>query len=222
MSSQTGGFGMKEKYRQFRRWTRKRPMAGGVCLLISAIFLSLPALSGFRIGDMVLSVSTISGVSTTLLAVLMALCGFATLFWLHSRVVAGLSAMVIALVAFPAANFGGFVLGTLFGIVGASFALAWRPVPPADDDAAAAEVAGDATVADGTAGVEDTAPIATTEDAAPSEDTAVIGETPAAAQTDVIGVVDQEATTSYEAPAPQEPFAAGLRHSVEADPTIEK
>lgn len=127
---------MKDGLRRLREWSRHRPTAGGICLVISAIFISLPSLNGFRIGDMILTVSTISGVSTVWLAVLMALCAVSSLFWLHTRVLAGLSAMVIALVAFPAANFGGYVLGTLFGIVGASLVLAWRPLPAAEEAAA--------------------------------------------------------------------------------------
>jgi len=48
--------------------------------------------------------------------------------------------MVIALVAFPAANFGGYLLGTLIGIVGAALTLAWQRLP-ADSDVDATDAA---------------------------------------------------------------------------------
>lgn len=122
---------MKQFFADLRRWSTQRPTAGGILLIISAVFLGLPSLSGFRVGDLILTVSTISGISTIVLSVLMALCAVAALFWLHARILAGVAAMIIALVAFPAANFGGYLLGTLLGIIGAALVLAWRPLAPA-------------------------------------------------------------------------------------------
>ncbi len=176
---------MSDTRTRFRRWRHTRPFGGGVCLLISAVFLGLPALSNFRIGDLILTVSTISGVSTVWLAVLMALCGVAALLWHHTRVVAGLSAMVIALVAFPAANFGGFVLGTLFGIVGASLVLAWRRL---DDDVPAA---GEASA---TAEPTDTEPADTEPADAVTEPLPPITDEP-------LAVVDESSTVVVESPA---------------------
>ncbi len=135
---------MKKYYRVFRAWTHRRPFGGGICLVISAILIGLPSLNNFRIGDLILTVSTISGVSTVVLAIAMGVCAVAALFWSHVRVIAGIAAMIIALVAFPAANFGGYVLGTLLGVVGASLVLAWRPLDD-DDPAADAVTVGDTT-----------------------------------------------------------------------------
>jgi hypothetical protein len=55
----------------------------------------------------------------------MLLCGVASLLRPSVKLPAGVCAMIIALVALPAANFGGFIIGTLLGIVGASLVLAW-------------------------------------------------------------------------------------------------
>jgi hypothetical protein len=85
----------------------------------------LPAYTTFHIGDVLITISTISGVSTLLLGALMLLCGIAPLVRPTVRLPAGVSAMIIALVALPAANFGGFIIGTLLGIIGASLLLAW-------------------------------------------------------------------------------------------------
>lgn len=189
---------MREYLRRFRRWKHVRPFTGGVCLLIAAVFIGLPALSGFRIGDVVLTLSSVSGVSTVWLSVLMALCGVAALFWLRSRLLAGLSGMVIALVAFPAANFGGYILGTLFGIMGASFTLAWRPLPEDQEDPDA-DSSGDGVTAD-----QDTAALDTSD-----QDTEILPVTTLDAG-DVPGAVTREipvdATVTGETPA-VEPLA---------------
>ncbi|MFT3899395.1 MAG: DUF6114 domain-containing protein [Gordonia sp. (in: high G+C Gram-positive bacteria)] len=125
---------MTTRRQRFREWRRRRPFAGGVFLLLSAVFLALPAINDFKIGDLVLTVSTISGISTVVLSILMVLCGIAAIRWLHTRVVVGVTAMVVAIVAFPASNFGGFIIGTVFGIIGAALVLAWRPYPEDRDD----------------------------------------------------------------------------------------
>ncbi len=80
-------------------------------------------------GDVLITISTISGVSTLFLGILMLLSGAICLAKPQARLPAGISAMVIALVALPAANFGGFIIGTLLGIVGAGLTLAWTGVP---------------------------------------------------------------------------------------------
>lgn len=43
----------------------------------------------------------------------------------NTRVLAGWMGGALALVALPAANFGGFVLGTALGVLGAAAALSW-------------------------------------------------------------------------------------------------
>jgi len=46
-----------------------------------------------------------------------------------TRVLAGWLGGALALVALPAANFGGFVVGTLLGMLGAAASLAWTDSP---------------------------------------------------------------------------------------------
>jgi ABC-type uncharacterized transport system permease subunit len=110
---------------RFSRWRRDRPFWGATLLVASGLLLLLPAYTTFHVGDVLITISTISGVSTLLLGALMVLCGVASLLRPSVKLPAGVSAMIIALVALPAANFGGFIIGTLLGIVGASLVLAW-------------------------------------------------------------------------------------------------
>lgn len=156
---------MKKFFSDLRRWSKQRPTLGGVLLIISAIFLGLPSLNRFRVGDLILTVSTVSGVSTIVLSALMALCAVSALFWPHARILAGVAAMIIALVAFPAANFGGFIVGTLLGIVGAALVLAWQPRARAEEAAAHRQQKADAKAA-AKAGV----PVAAAANDAPAND----------------------------------------------------
>jgi hypothetical protein len=110
---------------KFSRWRGDRPFWGAALVIASGLFLLLPAYTTFHVGDVLITISTISGVSTLLLGALMLLCGVASLLRPSVKLPAGVCAMIIALVALPAANFGGFIIGTLLGIVGASLVLAW-------------------------------------------------------------------------------------------------
>lgn len=111
---------------RFRSWRSSRPFWAGVLLAMSGVCLLLPTFSTFRVGDLLISISTIAGVSTLLLGSLMLVCACTVLLQPAARIPAGVAAMLLALVALPAANFGGFVVGTLLGVVGSAAALAWR------------------------------------------------------------------------------------------------
>lgn len=113
---------------RLRRWRSTRPAAGGVLLGASGLFLLLPALTTLHVGDLLITITSIAGVSTVLLGALMLLCSAAVLLRPQTRVPAGVSAVILALVALPAANFGGFLAGTVLGIVGAAFALSWQQI----------------------------------------------------------------------------------------------
>jgi hypothetical protein len=122
----------RSRRQRFRRWRRARPFWGAVLLGCSGAFLLLPAYTTIHVGDLLVSISTISGVSTLLLGTLVLLCAGSVLARPGVRVPAGVCAMILALVALPAANFGGFVVGTLLGVLGSSAVLAWteRSEPP--------------------------------------------------------------------------------------------
>ncbi len=116
---------------RFRSWRASRPFWGGALLLLSGLCLLLPAFATIRVGDLLISISTISGVSTLLLGSLMLVCAGTVLLQPGARVPAGVVAMLLALVALPAANFGGFVIGTILGVIGSAAALSWRSIEDA-------------------------------------------------------------------------------------------
>lgn len=105
-----------------------RPLTGGVLIGVSGLFLLLPAFSTLHVGDLLITITSIAGVSTVLLGALMLLCSGAVLVHPNTRVPAGVTAMILALVALPAANFGGFFVGTALGVLGSAFVLSWYRV----------------------------------------------------------------------------------------------
>ncbi|WP_204845417.1 DUF6114 domain-containing protein [Saccharothrix algeriensis] len=122
----------RRAWREFGHWRRGRPFTAGVLLLLSAALIALPPYATFRVGDVLISITTVGGVSALLIGVLLAVCGLS--LWLRPRFrfAAGVAAALLSLIALVATNLGGFVVGTLAGLTGAALALAWtdRPRPP--------------------------------------------------------------------------------------------
>jgi hypothetical protein len=72
-----------------------------------------------------LALSTTTGAGSLIIGVLLLALGVAMWLQQQVRVFAGVAAIVLALVSLPVANFGGFLLGLLPGLVGGSLACAW-------------------------------------------------------------------------------------------------
>ncbi|KAA2259502.1 hypothetical protein F0L68_21485 [Solihabitans fulvus] len=116
-------------WRAFRDWRRGRPFWAGVFLIISGILILLPPFMSFRLGDMIISIRMLGGVSALLIGVLMFVCALG--LWLRPqfRFAAGVVAVLLSLVALVTTNLGGFLVGSLMGIVGGSLATAWTDRP---------------------------------------------------------------------------------------------
>ena len=104
----------------FQQWRKQRPFWPGLCMILAGVEIMLPAYLSF-------SVSNMSGVSTLVVGVLLIVCGAMTLWMPEGRILAGVAAMVLAVVALPTSNFGGFLLGTLVALLAGAAALAWVP-----------------------------------------------------------------------------------------------
>ncbi len=116
----------------FRGWRRQRPFAAGVLLLPASVAIGLPPYASFRLGDLVLSIRTIGGVSALLIAALLLICAVSLWIRPRYRVAAGVTALLGSLTALVSSNLGGFLVGTLLGLVGGALALSWAP-PSADE-----------------------------------------------------------------------------------------
>ncbi|MCG8915204.1 DUF6114 domain-containing protein [Actinokineospora sp. PR83] len=116
---------------RFARRRRERPFRAGVFLLVSAVAIAVPPYATFRLGDAVISIRTLGGVSALLIGALMAICGLSLWVRPQYRIAAGTTAALLSLIALVTSNLGGFLVGTLSGLVGSALALAWTDRPRA-------------------------------------------------------------------------------------------
>lgn len=122
----------KGRLARFAEWRRNRPFVPGLLVLLSGVVIMTPAYLTLRISDLLVMISTLSGVSTLFLGVAQIM--FALGIWLKPATAPylGVFAILVSLVALPASNIGGFLLGSLLGIFGGAFALAWESGEPGE------------------------------------------------------------------------------------------
>ncbi|WP_034984419.1 DUF6114 domain-containing protein [Corynebacterium jeikeium] len=111
--------------RGFGNWRRRRPFAAGLFMLLSGIIMIVPAYLSFEVSNIVIQVSTISGVSTLLIGALLITSALMTWFKPDTRLLTGVASLILGIVALPMSNIGGFVLGTLCAVIGGALALSW-------------------------------------------------------------------------------------------------
>ncbi|GGM35740.1 hypothetical protein GCM10012275_03750 [Longimycelium tulufanense] len=116
-------------WRWFRGWRRTRPFWAGLFLVLSGIVVIAPAYLTLRIGNLLLSISTIAGASSLLIGVLLIVCGLSVWIRPQFRIFAGVAGVVLALVSVVTANLGGFLLGLLLGLLGSALAVSWIDTP---------------------------------------------------------------------------------------------
>lgn len=113
--------------RRFKSWRKRRPFGAGLAMILSGLVMLAPAYLSFKVSNIQVQISTLSGVSTALLGILLITCGISTWTRTEGRILTGVAAMVLGIVALPAANFGGFVLGTMLALIGGAMSLYWDP-----------------------------------------------------------------------------------------------
>ena len=114
-------------WQRFRRWRSGRPFFPGLLLILSGIIIAAPAYITIRISDLLVMISTISGVSTLLIGVLLAMFGLGAWFQPTTSNYVGVLGIIVAIIALPTSNLGGFIIGSLLGIIGGAFTFAWQP-----------------------------------------------------------------------------------------------
>ncbi|AWB83888.1 hypothetical protein C3E79_04850 [Corynebacterium liangguodongii] len=101
-------------------------------MVISGLVVLTPAYLSFEMSNIQVHLSTMSGVSTLLIGALLLCCGAMVWFQSEGRLLAGIAAMILAVVAIPTSNFGGFFVGSLCALIGGALSLAWAPGPRPD------------------------------------------------------------------------------------------
>jgi hypothetical protein len=130
---------------QFRSWRGTRPFWAGLYILLAGFPIMYFPYAHLQIGNLTVAMSTTAGAGSLIIGVLLVVLGISLWFQKHIRTFAGVAAILLALVSLPVSNFGGFVVGFLFALIGGAMAVAWGPgtpqqpqpegdVPPAGDD----------------------------------------------------------------------------------------
>lgn len=116
---------LEKKNRRFTQWRKVRPFFAGLFTILAGVVMLIPAYLSFEVSNIIIQVSTLSGVSTALIGALMITSGL--MMWVKpdTRLLAGVAAIVLGIVALPMSNLGAFGIGTLLSVIGGSLALAW-------------------------------------------------------------------------------------------------
>jgi hypothetical protein len=121
--------GPARAWRAFRAWRRGRPFWAGLFTAAAGLIILAPPYATLHLGDLVISIKTLGGVSALLIGALLLMCAGA--MWLRPgvRFPAGVVAVLLSLIALVTTNLGGFLVGTLLGLVGGALAVAWTDRP---------------------------------------------------------------------------------------------
>lgn len=111
--------------RGFRHWRKGRPFPAGLLIVLAGIELWLAPLSS--IGNIIHE--GVGGVSAFFIGALMMMFGLTVWLAPAYRVFAGIASILLGLIALPATNLGGFMIGTLLALIGGGLAAAWTPRP---------------------------------------------------------------------------------------------
>ncbi|NLU74882.1 hypothetical protein HCC61_19750 [Streptomyces sp. HNM0575] len=133
----TTGFGQKRS--SFRDWRGQRPFWGGLLTLLAGFPIAYIPYHNLTLGSLTIRMSTTAGAGSLIIGVLLVVLGLTMWFQPHSRVFAGIAAILLSLVALVVSNFGGYVIGFLLGLIGGALGVSWGPGKPlakreAEDD----------------------------------------------------------------------------------------
>ncbi|OFP27650.1 hypothetical protein HMPREF2993_12620 [Corynebacterium sp. HMSC068G04] len=112
---------------RFKTWRAGRPFIPGLLLILSGIVIAMPAYFTVQISDLLVMISTVSGVSTLLIGALLVMFGLGAWFRPTTATYLGVLGIIVAVIALPTSNLGGFLIGSLLGIIGGALTLAWEP-----------------------------------------------------------------------------------------------
>jgi hypothetical protein len=115
-------------WRAFTSWRRRRPFWAGLLLIVAGAELLLIPLPMHSMG-LILHIGT-GGVLGILIGTILIIC--ALLMWFNpaQRIFYSIVAVLLAIAALVASNLGGFMIGTLLGVIGGSLGFAWAPGAP--------------------------------------------------------------------------------------------
>ncbi|MEU9151259.1 DUF6114 domain-containing protein [Streptomyces sp. NPDC048417] len=113
--------------RGFRTWRGERPFWAGLFTFTAGLPILYWPFAKLDLGGIPLALSTTSGAGSLVIGTLLLVLGIALCCRPHLRVFAGIATLLLAVISFPVANFGGLFLGVASGLIGGSLACAWLP-----------------------------------------------------------------------------------------------
>lgn len=116
-------------WRAFTAWRRGRPFWAGLFVAGGALIILFPPFFGVKLGDMIISIKTLGGVSALLIGSLLAICAVSLWMQPKFRLAAGIVTVLLSLVALVVTNLGGFLVGTILCLLGGALAVAWTDAP---------------------------------------------------------------------------------------------
>ncbi|MFF7752352.1 DUF6114 domain-containing protein [Streptomyces sp. NPDC007971] len=116
---------------RFRVWRGERPFWAGLFTFKAGLPILYLPYAHLQLGGIPLALSTTSGAGSLVIGVLLMVLGLSLWYRLHLRMFAGVATLLLALISFPVANFGGLLLGLSSALIGGALACAW--IPPAPD-----------------------------------------------------------------------------------------
>ncbi|MFG2142467.1 DUF6114 domain-containing protein [Streptomyces sp. NPDC048650] len=111
----------------WRRWRKGRPFWGGLAAVIAGAEICAIPLAPLKI----MLQQGIAGIPSVLMGLVMIVMGLSAWFAPHYRGLAGVLTVLCAAGALVMSNLGGFLIGTVIGILGGSSIFAWQPVAAA-------------------------------------------------------------------------------------------
>ncbi|WP_369391540.1 DUF6114 domain-containing protein [Streptomyces sp. CG1] len=113
--------------RRFRTWRGERPFWAGLFTSMAGLPILYWPYANLDLGGIPLAMSTTSGAGALIIGVLLIALGLTLWYHPHLRVFAGIATLLLTLISFPVANFGGLFLGLITGLIGGSLACSWTP-----------------------------------------------------------------------------------------------
>ncbi|MFF4749345.1 DUF6114 domain-containing protein [Streptomyces sp. NPDC002514] len=120
------GTAARARYR-FRTWRGERPFWAGLFTLLAGLPILYWPYAHLDLAGIPLALSTTSGAGSLIIGTLLITQGLTLWYRRHLRMFAGIATLLLTLVSFPVANFGGLFLGLACGLLGGSLACSWIP-----------------------------------------------------------------------------------------------
>lgn len=104
-----------------------RPVVAAVLQIAAGVTVLATILAVGSLDGLAISFTTTTTPMALFIGFGLIACGVSTWVQPTTRVLTGILGFAFSLVALPGANLGGFLLGTVLGVLGSAAALAWAP-----------------------------------------------------------------------------------------------